>query len=581
MFFQNPFHEEFRGIMPAAPATGIGPDGMPTFKCPPHAGRSKDAVLSYAAEPYNLSGNDATGITNNLKNLTLSYVLGSSFNFWNTLTIDLSALITSYGTYVQGLSPNFDPNPSQKNVLPQTIYSQAGQLAVAGNPPTGQTWGQPVVGTITPVLTALKANEVAMLLNSHAQFNTLFTASVYIGNSGNQVMIKQKLPVTQFKFYIANGGAEEVLRFNALAGVAELPEYFIRHAVNNYNPNYNPTSPVGTNANFPDNVGSLVLLTPAIVSNTPMNLSQTTGYLGMGLANAIVPVGTLASTTSQAICSMGHGLQNGYKICVVKSDAVSSTGVSIDTAPGTSSTVSDTPVSATATITVSNGQIATISGFASNAGATGYPYNNLNSTVFNVYVVGGGGTGGIIQVQMPAGGGTMSTYTAVYSGGIVNAGNGYTAGAVSLSNPWFTISSGIIIYQNANPSIATQMYGSRGYWCTLTNYNVIKNAMDSKGNPLGYGFNNLREDYQLLAGTVSMYNFQSVILDPAATATLRPLQIITYPAGAGVGFVAAKLFYYYADKLGAGTDTLPTRTWQVPYVLKQSDLTAPWAGSSY
>ena len=46
-------------------------------------------------------------------------------------------------------------------------------------------------------------------------------------------MIKQKKPITEMRFYVKNGRAEEKLRFNGRAGVQELPTYFDRHSMDN------------------------------------------------------------------------------------------------------------------------------------------------------------------------------------------------------------------------------------------------------------------------------------------------------------------------------------------------------------
>ena len=752
MFFQNPFAEEFRGVMPAAPAQGIGPDGTPTFKCPQNIGRAKDSVLAWGVEPFNLSGADYTGIPNNRNNLTLNYALGSAFNYWNSITININSLIANYtNTYT---APNYPDNLAIGR-LTSTLSAQ-GVTSTTSNAfstqvPAGQTWST----TTTPVITALKASEVVMLLNSNTNFSSFFLASIYTGPAGNQISIKQKFPVTQMKFYVVNGGAEEVFRFNDRAGVAELPEYFLRHCVGNYSASYNPTATAGTTSDFPDNLGSLVLLTPSIYTNTPM---YTGAALGFPLATAITNAVALSgSAFQQTITSSNNNLQTGSKIAVVKSDCGTGSPPappSIDNVANVSSTVtagtatiasvgatagnitgwsgnasggSGYPISslillqvmqtggsggiisltttssgtlagaaittvsagsgytagavtlssgnnywivtgpnpATATVTLTNGVISApilvngtvglqncaypvgasylvqVAGGNNNAyfnvtgtgtwPATALAYNSLGSggsgyisttvslsiyatatittnngqitgatiysqgcgyppsSTFNLVV--GGGIGGVIQVTTSAAG-VMSAVTSMYSqfgnagntvsGCVVNAGTNYAAGVVTLSNPYFSIATTLNTTGNQNLSLnSVNIGGTRGYWTTMTNYNVIANAKDNKGNLLNYSFNNMREDYQLLNGTVAIYNFQNVIMDPLATATLRPLQIITYPAGAGVGYVAAKLMYYYADKSGAGTDTLPTRTCQIPYVLKAIDLIAPQPGSTY
>jgi hypothetical protein len=70
---------------------------------------------------------------------------------------------------------------------------------------------------------ATTAQEVADLLNGDDAFSAWYVASVL---KGVQVSIKQRRPLIAFKTYISNTGAEQVLKFNQKAGVAELPTYF-------------------------------------------------------------------------------------------------------------------------------------------------------------------------------------------------------------------------------------------------------------------------------------------------------------------------------------------------------------------
>lgn len=82
---------------------------------------------------------------------------------------------------------------------------------------------------------ATKASEVVTALNANAGFSAWFIASLADPTgqvvTGNQVLIR---PLKQqIRVYITNAGAEQKLRFNAKAGVAELPSYYARDTVAN------------------------------------------------------------------------------------------------------------------------------------------------------------------------------------------------------------------------------------------------------------------------------------------------------------------------------------------------------------
>ena len=194
-FFQNPFLSEFRGNWVLADRHHI-----PAFVVPGNKGRGEEVVSVWNQNPpYNLSGNDADG--NTTDTLVIRYALRGEHN-WATLSIDITAGAVS-------------------------------DLAV------------------TP-------QEIASALNANTTFAGFFQAVAAPDRFGNtsgpalyRVSIKQKKPITEFRFYIVNGRAEEVLQFNARAGVAELPTYFDRHTVDN-----------AIARNFVDGQGAIVDLDP-------------------------------------------------------------------------------------------------------------------------------------------------------------------------------------------------------------------------------------------------------------------------------------------------------------------------------
>ena len=122
---------------------------------------------------------------------------------WNVEPYDLS----TYNTF----TINFAIDPDHKNFAQISVN-------VAGVSPS-----------------ATKASEIVAALNADIGFNGWFTASLYDSTgqnvNSNQVLIKSKKQ--QIKAYVTNAGAEQKLRFNAKAGVAELPSYYARDTVAN------------------------------------------------------------------------------------------------------------------------------------------------------------------------------------------------------------------------------------------------------------------------------------------------------------------------------------------------------------
>jgi len=179
-WFQNPFFEEYLGNW----VLGDRQYSL-TFKCPRNAGRGESIVVSWNLPAYDFTGNDADG------NPESSLRICTAFN---------------------------------------TNIRQWAEMNVTGTAPT-------------LLLNATTADEVVAALNSDVTFAPMFTASIQsetgeggiappVGN--RRVMIRSNFDPTRMKFYIVNGRAEEVLGFNARAGVAELPTYFSRHGVNEW-----------------------------------------------------------------------------------------------------------------------------------------------------------------------------------------------------------------------------------------------------------------------------------------------------------------------------------------------------------
>jgi hypothetical protein len=197
-YFQNPFSSEFRGNW----ALGDRQHSL-TFVCPGNSGRSEELVSSWNQPTngtYDLSGSDVDGDSTNI--LTFRFSINQ---IWTNLEVDITD------------NSNASLNPA-------------------------------------PTDSAMKPYEIVLILNSNPSFSSYFIASLEKFNSTgehNRIIIRQKFPTSRMKYFVINGRAEEILRFNSRAGVAQLPSYFERSKV------------WGGDMSFPtDGINSLVLLEP-------------------------------------------------------------------------------------------------------------------------------------------------------------------------------------------------------------------------------------------------------------------------------------------------------------------------------
>jgi hypothetical protein len=140
-----------------------------TWKMPANANRS-DYMLSGNAEPFDLS---------TLPNFTINYAYDPAFKNYSSLTIN-----------------------------------------VAGSTASATT-----------------AAEVVAILNGNANFASLFTAILYpstrLPASPNKILIKGLRSKGDFRSYVSNTGAEQIIQFNKHAPIRELPSYFNRYTISN------------------------------------------------------------------------------------------------------------------------------------------------------------------------------------------------------------------------------------------------------------------------------------------------------------------------------------------------------------
>lgn len=75
-----------------------------------------------------------------------------------------------------------------------------------------------------------------------------------------------------------------------------------------------------------------------------------------------------------------------------------------------------------------------------------------------------------------------------------------------------------------------------------------------------------KDDWELLTGRSTLFMFRKITVDGSNRAT----EIIEYPAGAGVGYLARKIEYVYT-----GANTTPDQITEIPYTLTSGDLITP------
>jgi hypothetical protein len=112
-------------------------------------------------------------------------------------------------------------------------------------------WASVAIDVAGADSSATAAREVADNLNSDPTFSSMFVASVSNMGLGESVVVsKAKEKKQAVRMYFGNGGAEVALGFNKRSGVADIPDYFGRHTIDN-------------RSKFPDSLGILIRLDPS------------------------------------------------------------------------------------------------------------------------------------------------------------------------------------------------------------------------------------------------------------------------------------------------------------------------------
>jgi hypothetical protein len=157
--------------------------------------------------------------------------------------------------------------------------------------------------------------QIVSILNANPDFSSYFTATLQTNPSSTaktKIAIRQKYDSSRMKFFVLNGQAETVLKFNARAGVAQLPDYFAKCKIWG-----------GDMTDISDESYSLVLLTP---SNSYGDLDVDNDIID----NATDPKGNLLGFDSntfkadwELLAGRGSGLYTFKKQTIDESDRIS------------------------------------------------------------------------------------------------------------------------------------------------------------------------------------------------------------------------------------------------------------------
>jgi hypothetical protein len=188
-FFQNPFSEEWRGNL----VMGDRQYSL-TFSIPANKNKS-DYMLAWANEPYDFTAS-AT--------FTINYAFDVEFKNYSVLNISVSGAIVAATTAAEVVTA-LNANPTFSELWTASVSTNVRSVK-----PTNYT------NTVQPTRTVLITR--------------------------NPSRAKQII-----RAYISSTGAEQKLRFNRYAAVAELPTYFERHTIANRNA-------------YPDSTGMLIHL---------------------------------------------------------------------------------------------------------------------------------------------------------------------------------------------------------------------------------------------------------------------------------------------------------------------------------
>lgn len=168
----NLFNQEYKAIFPQTDHHAF-PKTLITYSIPPNK-NTNTTMYAWNTGPYNFSS---------VTDLTINWAINTALNQFSSVSIDVS-------------------------------------------------------GSTASATTAL---EVVAALNANTTFNDLFEAKIVKVQEqpseaeSQTVLILSKKENHGIRVYISNSGAESQLRFNKHAGIAEIPSYFSKDNIVNYN----------------------------------------------------------------------------------------------------------------------------------------------------------------------------------------------------------------------------------------------------------------------------------------------------------------------------------------------------------
>lgn len=95
---------------------------------------------------------------------------------------------------------------------------------------------------------------------------------------------------------------------------------------------------------------------------------------------------------------------------------------------------------------------------------------------------------------------------------------------------------------------------------------IIDNAVDFKGNLIGFNSSDVKEDWELLNGRCGLFTFKKMTVDLSDRVT----EVIEYSAGSVAGDLSKKTTYSYTS-----SNKNPDKIVEIPYTLQSGDLVTP------
>lgn len=230
---------------------------------------------------------------------------------------------------------------------------------------------------------------------------------------------------------------------------------------------------------------------------------------------------------------------------------------------------SDMPSNTEMRFYIQNGGAETLLQFNKRAGVCELPWYYLRHIVENIH------TFPASLTQLISLGHLIESCTSAANGVITSTGHGLTTGdSILIANSDTdatldgTRTATVLTADTFTVAVnTTTQGGTRGVWMSGVEQAVINNAVDFRGNSLGFAAASVLDDYELLNGASPTYLFTNNTVDGSNRVTRK----IEYPAGAGAGDASKLTLYTYT-----GANTTPDTITIEPHVLASGDLITPY-----